>query len=174
MEDEPWWKTTFDRRQPLREDDLWWKTTFDGRRHLMEDDLWWKTTFDGIRPLMEDDIWWKMTFDGRRPSTEDDIWRKTAWNKPVILAWASTLHGSPTMAISWPEFFIYERYHLPKSYKQRQKFNSPNKKLGLNYTKLRIANASSFQAWTTYNTPMYCQLYTTVSRFLIWLHTNTN
>ena len=38
------------------EDDRWWKTTFDGKRPLMEDDSWWKTTFDGKRPLMKDDI----------------------------------------------------------------------------------------------------------------------
>ena len=29
------------------EDNIWWKTTFDGRRHLTEDDLWRKMTFDG-------------------------------------------------------------------------------------------------------------------------------
>ena len=39
------------------EDDIWWKTTFDRSRYLMEDDLWQKTTFDRRRPLTEDDIW---------------------------------------------------------------------------------------------------------------------
>ena len=34
-------------RHPLIEDDLWWKMTFDGRRPLIKDDHWWKTTFDG-------------------------------------------------------------------------------------------------------------------------------
>ena len=77
MEDDLWWKTTFDGRRPSMEDNLRWKMTFDGRWSSMEDDLWWKTTFDGIRPLMEDDLWWKTTFDGRRPFMEDDLWRKT-------------------------------------------------------------------------------------------------
>ena len=35
----------------MMEDNLWWKTTFDGRRPLMEDDLRWKTTFYGRQPL---------------------------------------------------------------------------------------------------------------------------
>ena len=59
------------------EDNLWWRTTFDGRRPLTEDDLWRKTTFDGRWPLMEDDLWRKTSFDGRRSMTEDYLWRKT-------------------------------------------------------------------------------------------------
>ena len=50
MEDGLWWKTTFERRQPLIEED------FDGRHPLMEDDILWKTTFDGKQSLMEDDL----------------------------------------------------------------------------------------------------------------------
>ena len=41
------------------EDDIWWKTLFDGRQPLMEDDLRRKTTFDGRRSLTEDDLWQK-------------------------------------------------------------------------------------------------------------------
>ena len=48
MEDELWWKTTFDLRRPSTEE------TFDGRRTLMEDDLWLKMTFNGKQPLTED------------------------------------------------------------------------------------------------------------------------
>ena len=78
MEENLWWKTTFDGRQPLIEDDFQWKTTFDERWPLMEDDLWWKTTFDGRQPLMEVDLWWKTAFDGRQPLMEDDLqWKIT-------------------------------------------------------------------------------------------------
>ena len=57
MEDNLWYKTTFDGRQP------WWKATFDGRQPLIENNLWWKTTFDGRWPMMEDNLWWKTTFN---------------------------------------------------------------------------------------------------------------
>ena len=53
MEDDLWWKTTFDGRRPSMEDDLWWKMTFDGRQPL--------TSFDWRHPLMEDTLWWKTT-----------------------------------------------------------------------------------------------------------------
>ena len=39
----------------MMEDDLWWKTTYDGRRLMIEDDLWWKTTYDGRRLMMKED-----------------------------------------------------------------------------------------------------------------------
>ena len=29
--------------RPMMEDNLWWKTTYDGRQIMIEDDLWWKT-----------------------------------------------------------------------------------------------------------------------------------
>ena len=83
MEDDIWWKMTFEGRRPLLEDDQCWKTTSDGRHPLMEDNLWWKKTFDGRQPLMEDDLWWKttndgrlplkMTFNGRWPSIKDNL-----------------------------------------------------------------------------------------------------
>ena len=65
MEDDLWWRTTFDWRRPLTKDDLWWKRTFDGRRPLMEDilmedTLLWRTTFDGGH------LWRMMIFDRRR------------------------------------------------------------------------------------------------------------
>ena len=41
-------------RRPLMEDDLWWKTTFDGRRSLMEDILWWEMSSEGRQSFMED------------------------------------------------------------------------------------------------------------------------
>ena len=50
MEDNLWWKTTFDGRQPLTEDNLLWKMTFDQRQPLMEE------TFDEIRILFEDNL----------------------------------------------------------------------------------------------------------------------
>ena len=53
----------------LMEDELWWKTTFDWRWLLMEEDLWWKTSFDGRQPLM------KMTSDGWQTFMEDDLSR---------------------------------------------------------------------------------------------------
>ena len=43
-------------RQPFMEDNCWWKTTFDWRQTLPEDNLWLKTTFDGRQPLLEDDL----------------------------------------------------------------------------------------------------------------------
>ena len=67
MEDNLWWKMTYDWRRLMVEDDLWWKTTFNRRRPLKEDDLRRKTTFDGRGPLAEDGLWKKTTFDGRRP-----------------------------------------------------------------------------------------------------------
>ena len=89
MEDNLWWKTTFDGRQPLMEDDLWWKTTFDWRRPLMKDDRWLKTTFDGGQPFMEDDPWWNMTFNGRRPLMEDTL----GWKMTIDRRWHSCLHS---------------------------------------------------------------------------------
>ena len=73
-------------RWSLMEDDLWWKTTFDGRRPLTEEDLWWNTTFDRRQPSTEDDLWRKTTFDGRRPLMDDNLWRKTTFNvrQPLI------------------------------------------------------------------------------------------
>ena len=53
MEDDLWWKTTFDRRQPLMEED------FDGRHPLMEDNVLWKTIFHGRQPLMAEEFQWK-------------------------------------------------------------------------------------------------------------------
>ena len=72
MEDDLWWKMTFDGRHPSMEEILWQKMTFYGRRPLMEDNLRWKTKFDGRQPLMEDTLRWKTTFDGRQPSLESD------------------------------------------------------------------------------------------------------
>ena len=46
MEDDHLWKTT------LIEDNLWYKITFDGRQILIEDNLWWKMTFDERRSLL--------------------------------------------------------------------------------------------------------------------------
>ena len=48
MEDDLWWKTTFDGGRPLLEDDLWWKMTFDGRQLFMEGNLLWKTILEAI------------------------------------------------------------------------------------------------------------------------------
>ena len=45
------------------EDDLWWKMTFDGICPLLEDNLCWKTTFDDRHPF----IWLKTTLSGRQP-----------------------------------------------------------------------------------------------------------
>ena len=77
MEDNLWWKTAFDGRQPLMEYNLWWETILDGRQPLMEDNIWWKTTFDGRQHLMEDDHCWKMTFDGRLSLMKDYFWLNT-------------------------------------------------------------------------------------------------
>ena len=78
MEDNLWWKATFDGRQPLLEDNLSRKTAFYGRWTLMEEDLWWKTIFDERQPLMEDNLWWETAFNGRWPSINAGIlWRTT-------------------------------------------------------------------------------------------------
>ena len=43
-------------RQPLMEDDIWWKRTFDGRWPLMKDNLRWKKTYDRRRSLIWDEL----------------------------------------------------------------------------------------------------------------------
>ena len=45
-------------RRPSVEDDLWWKMTFDGKRPLVEDNLRWKMTFGGRRPSVKDNLRW--------------------------------------------------------------------------------------------------------------------
>ena len=87
MEDDLWWKKTFDGRRPLMENNLWWKTTFDGRWPLMEDIFLWETSFDGTWPLMEDylDLWWMTTFDGRQSFMEDSQWLKMTFNEWLII-----------------------------------------------------------------------------------------
>ena len=80
MEDDLWWKATFDGRRPLREDNLWGKTTFDWRRPLMEDGLWGKMTFEGLQPLMEDYLWGKTNFEGRHPLMKDYLWWKATFD----------------------------------------------------------------------------------------------
>ena len=50
---------------PYMEDNYWWKMTYDGRCPLLEDVL------DGGWPLMEYDHRWKITFNGRQPLMED-------------------------------------------------------------------------------------------------------
>ena len=44
MDNNPQWKTFFDRRLPSMDDKLRWKTTFNGGQPSMEDNLPWKTT----------------------------------------------------------------------------------------------------------------------------------
>ena len=90
-----WWKMTYDGKQPimendlwlwpLMEDNLWWRTIFDEGKLLMEDNLWWKTIFDWRRPLMEDNLWWKTPFDWRLSMMEGDLWRKTAYREILRL-----------------------------------------------------------------------------------------
>ena len=55
MEDELWWKTTFDRIQPLIEEGLI-EEDVDRRHPLMEDNILWKTTFDGRQSLRDEDF----------------------------------------------------------------------------------------------------------------------
>ena len=76
MEDDLWWKMTFDGRQPLMDGILWWKT------NIVTGNIWWKTTFDGRQHLMEDRIWWKTTFEGRQHLI--DIWWKTTFDRSLI------------------------------------------------------------------------------------------
>ena len=45
---------TLDWRQNLIEDEHWWKKTFEGRQPLKEDSLPRKITFDGRQVLKED------------------------------------------------------------------------------------------------------------------------
>ena len=76
MEDNLYWKTTFDGRQPLIGNTFWWKTPFYKRWPLMEEDLWWKTAFDGGQLFFFDKRWLsienklplKTNFDERRSS----------------------------------------------------------------------------------------------------------
>ena len=76
MEDNFWWKMTFDGRQPcvvqpLIIASLWWKMAYSERRPFMkynplvEEDLWWKTAFDEIRQMMRESLWWKTTFQSK-------------------------------------------------------------------------------------------------------------
>ena len=83
IEDDLWWKTTFNGRHTSMVEYLSWKTTFDGRQPSLEENLWWKMIFDwrqARQTLMKDYFQWKTTFDGRRPLTEDDLWQKTTFS----------------------------------------------------------------------------------------------
>ena len=82
MEEDLWWKATFDGSRPLTEDKVWQKATFDRRRPLTENNLWRKTTFDGRWPLTESALPRKTIFDKRRLLTEDNLWRKTTFDGP--------------------------------------------------------------------------------------------
>ena len=84
MEDNLWWKMTFDWRWPLIEDYLWRKIIFYGRQAFIEDELWWKTSvtedkiwlkiiFDEIWPLIKEYLWLKTNFLERQPMVEDDL-----------------------------------------------------------------------------------------------------
>ena len=100
MEDNIWWKTTFDERRPLMEADLGWKK--DDLKNWNGPQQWgrpqkqrglahcwkahstgqkWKWPKRGRRPSMEDNLWRKTTFDRRRPLTEDDFWWKTTFDE---------------------------------------------------------------------------------------------
>ena len=86
MQDDLWWKMTFDEMRPLMEYGLWSKTAFYERPFSMEDSLQWKTTFD---ETMEDDPLWKTNFNGRQPSKEcyDGRW-------PSMERWNMTFNGT--------------------------------------------------------------------------------
>ena len=96
MEDDFWWKYTFDGRLLLMEEDFWWKTTFNGRRLLREDDYWWKTNFDGRQLLRGNNFWCKTTFNGRQSSMVDDFQCKSTFGgkngaSEGFLNWSLTL-----------------------------------------------------------------------------------
>ena len=43
----------------MMEDDLWWKTTYDGRRLILEDDLWHivaRTIIAGLYDIIQQDM----------------------------------------------------------------------------------------------------------------------
>ena len=113
MEDDLWWKMTFEGRWPLMVDNFCWKTTSDDRQLLMEDDFWWKTTFDGRWPLTEDDLWWKTTFDGRRPLTEENLWLKTIFDGRQPLMDLNHVGGMLTLILLCGQSFTA----LSKSFK---------------------------------------------------------
>ena len=93
VDDDLWWKTTFDWRQSLMVDNLWWKITLDGNHTLMEEDFWWRMNFDERLPLMEGNLWLKMTCDGKRPLMEDVLQWKTTFEQ-------QQLH----LSYCWPNF----------------------------------------------------------------------
>ena len=68
-EEDPQWKTYFNRRKP--------SMNFDGRQYLVEDNLEWKTTLEDSplwnMTLMKDKHGWKRTFDLRQPLMEDKM-----------------------------------------------------------------------------------------------------
>ena len=96
-------------RRPLMEDNLWWRTTFDGRQPFMEDDLWWKMTIYFVRgPL------WMTTFDGGFLQNDGcaasfwgrlhfwgcpNVWRRIHFWKMTFMEddlwWKTTIDGSP-------------------------------------------------------------------------------
>ena len=79
------WKMTLDRRfdgrWPLIEDNLWWKTTFNGRLPLMKDtfDWWgpqiienlWEDVLQRMTTFHKNDFQWEMNFDGEQPLIKD-------------------------------------------------------------------------------------------------------
>ena len=76
--------------KPLMEDNIWWKTTFNGRCLSMEDNFWWKMTLNGRRPSMEYTLLWKTTFGGRKQSfwTRGFLnWILTLKTKSCICFW---------------------------------------------------------------------------------------
>ena len=80
-------------------------------------------------------------------------------NRPRLLAWASTLHGSPTMTILWPAFFISSLssmvliYRLPESkdlfWRTKKLWNVPLPVLSDHFT-------TSCNPWPTGNRNYSC------------------
>ena len=72
-EDNLWWMTTFNERQPLLEYNLQLKAIFNRWQHVMED------TFDKRIASIKEDLWWKRTVDAKLPLTRsfNCIWPNT-------------------------------------------------------------------------------------------------
>ena len=76
----------------LMEEDLWWKATFDGRQHLMEDNLWWKTAFNERWPSLKKTTFdrrlqWTTTLGWRHPLIQDNLRLKTTFDGTTETSW---------------------------------------------------------------------------------------
>jgi len=154
MEDNLWWKTTYDGRRLMMEDDLWWKTTYHGRWLKMEDDLWWKTTYDGRWLMMEDDLWLNTTYDGTQLMMEDNLWWKTTYDGRRLM-----------MEDDWRRLMMEDDLWWKTSYHEKWQWGRPQKQRGL---------AHWWKVHGAGHIPLYGIFFLRTHWRLLWAYLKTN